>query len=263
MNLEPSFFKNQFNFSGKVAIITGGSSGIGFETARILLAGGARVLLTGRDGIKGEKAVRELEKQPGPKVNFLKADVSKPDQCEKIVCSTIKLYGKIDIVINNAGVFKANPIENVTEKEFDWIVDTNLKGAFFICKYAVPFLKRNRAGAVINVSSDAGLQGNKLSSAYCASKGGLTLFTKALALDLASFGIRVNCVCPGDISTPMLDKDLETRSDPKQYLNALTESYPVGRLGDPEEVAWVICFLASGASDFVTGAAWSVDGGIT
>lgn len=255
-------FKHQFDFSGKVAIVTGGSSGIGYETARMLLDGGAKVLLTGRDGIKGEKAVRQL-KEPSLKLSFLKADVSKPVQCKKVICSAVEQYGTIDIVVNNAGVFKANPIESVTEKEFDWIVDTNLKGAFFICKYAVPFLKKNKAGAVINVSSDAGLQGNKLSSAYCASKGGLTIFSKALALDLASFGIRVNCVCPGDIATPMLDKDLETRSDPEKYLEILRGSYPVGRLGRPEEVASVICFLASGASDFVTGATWSVDGGIT
>jgi NAD(P)-dependent dehydrogenase (short-subunit alcohol dehydrogenase family) len=253
---------NQFKFSEKVAVVTGGSSGIGYETARMLLAGGARVVLTGRDGVKGEKAAKRLSK-PGRKPYFFKADVSKPAQCKKVICAAVKEYGKIDIVINNAGVFKANPIENVTEKEFDWILDTNLKGAFFICKYAVPFLKKNKAGAIINVSSDAGLQGNKLSSVYCASKGGLTIFSKALALDLASHGIRVNCVCPGDIATPMLDRDLEKRSDPEKYLETLTGSYPVGRLGRPEEVASVICFLASGASDFVTGAAWSVDGGIT
>ncbi len=255
-------FKHQFEFSGKVAIVTGGSSGIGYETARMLLAGGAKVLFTGRDESKGEKAIRQLE-EPGQTINFFKADVSKPIQCKKVICSAVKQYGKIDIVINNAGVFKANPIEKVTVKEFDCMINTNLKGPFFICKYAVPFLKKNKAGAIINVSSDAGLQGNKLSTAYCASKGGLTIFSKALALDLASHGIRVNCVCPGDIATPMLDKDLETRSDPEKYLETLTGSYPVGRLGRPEEVASVICFLASGASDFVTGAAWSVDGGIT
>jgi NAD(P)-dependent dehydrogenase (short-subunit alcohol dehydrogenase family) len=206
MTLESGTVKLPFDFSGKVAIVTGGSSGIGFETARMLLAGGARVLMSSRDEIKGGLAVRELEKETSQKVHFVKADVSKPDQCEKIINSAVQRYGTIDIVINNAGVFRANSIENVTEEEFDWIVDTNLKGAFFICKYAVPFLKKNRAGAVINVSSDAGLHGNKLSSAYCASKGGLTLFTKALALDLAFYGIRVNCVCPGDILTPMLDK---------------------------------------------------------
>ncbi len=255
-------FKYQFDFSGKVAVITGGSSGIGYETARMLLAGGAKVLLTGRDETKGEKAVRQLE-ESGQKIVFCKADVSKPAQCKKVICSAVKQYGKINIVINNAGVFKANPIEKVTEKEFDFMINTNLKGPFFVCKYAVPFLKKNKAGAIINVSSDAGLQGNRLSSVYCASKGGLTIFSKALALDLASYGIRVNCVCPGDIATPMLDKDLETRSDPDKYLETLTGSYPVGRLGRPEEVASVICFLASGASDFVTGAAWSVDGGIT
>lgn len=254
--------KHLGDLSDKVAVITGGSSGIGYETARMLLAQGAKVAFTGRDGTKGEKAVQQLA-QPDREISFFKADVSKPAQCKRVICSAVKQYGKIDIVINNAGVFKANPIENVTEKEFDWILDTNLKGAFFICKYAVPFLKKNRTGAIINVSSDAGLQGNKLSSVYCASKGGLTIFSKALALDLASHGIRVNCVCPGDIATPMLDKDLETRCDPERYLKTLTESYPVERLGRPEEVASVICFLASGACEFVTGAAWSVDGGIT
>jgi len=262
MTSDANLFGCQFDFSKKVAIVTGGSSGIGYETARMLLAGGAKVLLTGRDEIKGEKAVRQLG-EPGQKLNFLKADVSKTAQCKKIISSAIGQYGKIDIVVNNAGVFNANPIENVTEKEFDRIINTNLKGPFFVCKYAVPFLKENKGGSIINVSSDAGLQGNRLSSVYCASKGGLTIFSKALALDLASYGIRVNCVCPGDIATPMLDKDLKTRSDPEKYLETLTGSYPVGRLGRPEEVASVICFLASGISDFVTGASWSVDGGIT
>lgn len=255
-------FNQPFDFSDKVAVITGGSSGIGYETARALLSGGAKVVMTGRDEVKGKEAVRQIG-EPGKNASFLKADVSKVNQCQSIVFAAVEKYGKIDIVINNAGVFKANAIENVTEDEFDWIVDTNLKGAYFICKYAVPFLKKNNGGAIINVSSDAGLQGNKLSTAYCASKGGLTIFSKALALDLAPYGIRVNCVCPGDIVTPMLEKDLQTRTDPEKYLKALTGAYPVGRLGRPEEVASVICFLASGLSGFVTGSAWSVDGGIT
>lgn len=254
--------KCQFDFSGQVAVITGGSSGIGFETARMLVAGGAKVLLIGRNEVKGEDAIRQLG-EPGQKARFFKADVSKPAQCKKAVTAAIEQYGKLDIVINSAGVFNSNPIENVTEKEFDWLMDINLKGPFFVCKYAVPLLKKNKGGTIINISSDAGLQGNRLSSVYCASKGGLTIFSKALALDLASHGIRVNCVCPGDIATPMLDKDLETRRDSKKYLETLTASYPVGRLGRPEEVASIICFLASGMSEFVTGAAWTVDGGIT
>jgi len=261
MASEAVLLKCPFDFSGKVAIITGGSSGIGYETARMILAGGAKVLLIGRNEVKGEDTIRQLGGCQNAR--FFKADISKPVQCKKAINSAVEQFGTIDIVVNNAGVFKANPIEDVTEKEFDWIVDTNLKGAFFICKYAVPFLKKSKSGAIINISSDAGVQGNKLSSAYCASKGGLTIFSKALALDLASNGIRVNCVCPGDITTPMLDKELKARSDPEKYLEALTGSYPVGRLGRPEEVASVICFLASGISDFVTGATWSVDGGIT
>ncbi len=254
--------KQNFDFSDKVALITGGTSGIGFETARQLLFAGAKVVLTGRNKIKGDTAIQRLEQFAG-NVSFLRADVSDVTQCKTVIQKTVERFDTINIVINCAGVFLATPIEEVTEKEYDWIVDTNLKGTFFICKYCVPILRKNNGGVIINISSDAGLQGNKLSTAYCASKGGVTIFSKALAVDLAREGIRVNCVCPGDIATSMLDEDLKTRARPEKYLAELTQSYPVGRLGQPEEVACVICFLASDASSFVTGAAWSVDGGIT
>ena len=138
-----------------------------------------------------------------------------------------------------------------------------VKGTYFICKYAVQKFRAQGHGSIVNVSSDAGLQGNKKLSLYCASKGAITIMSKALAVDLAPHNIRVNCVCPGDIYTPMLDADLQRESDPDAYLQGLIGPYPVGRLGRAEEVARVIVFLASEASPFTTGAAWSVDGGIT
>ena len=148
------------------------------------------------------------------------------------------------------------------EADYDQLIDTNLKGTFFMCQTAIPELRKT-SGNIVNVSSDSGVQGNPLETLYCASKGAVTIFTKALAVDLAKENIRVNCVCPGDIDTPMLDQDLAQSDNPEQYLKTLTSRYPIGRIGKPEEVASVICFLASDASPFTTGAAWSVDGGIT
>lgn len=243
-------------------MITGGTTGIGLATARMLLLSGADVLIAGRSEKKGAAALNELN-TVGGNSRFFRADISDTRQCSRIVDRAMEEFGKINILINCAGVFKAGAIEDVTEEEFDRIMDTNLKGTFFMCKYAISHLRQEKDSAIVNVSSDAGVQGNALSSAYCASKGGVTVFSKALALDLAPEGVRVNCVCPGDIETPMLDQDLKTRDDPDQYLSDLTQSYPVGRLGRPGEVASVICFLASESASFVTGAAWSVDGGIT
>ena len=131
-----------------------------------------------------------------------------------------------------------------------------------MAKAAVPALKSSR-GAIVNVSSDAGINGNVNCTAYCAAKGAVTLFTKALALEMAPYGVRVNCVCPGDIATPMLERQLAATNDPLRYRQEMESVYPMGRIGTPEEVAGVILFLASDAASFVTGAAWSVDGGLT
>ncbi|MBU2515826.1 SDR family oxidoreductase [bacterium] len=251
----------ELKFTDQVVLITGGSSGIGLAVAQLMLEGGAKVLIVGKNAEKGKAALDTLGRDK-EYLEFFQADLSKVEDCRSSVNKVVELFGKLDVVINSAGIYKTNPIENVEEAEFDRIIDTNLKGTFFVCKYAIPVLRKSK-GTIVNVSSDSGLKGNPLETVYCASKGAVTIFTKALAVDLASENIRVNCVCPGDIKTPMLDREMAQSDNPEKYLQEISKLYPVGRIGYPEEVASVICFLASNASPFTTGAAWSVDGGIT
>ena len=152
--------------------------------------------------------------------------------------------------------------EELTEEEFEDVMDTNVKGVFFTTQAALAPLKASR-GNIVNISSDAGIHGNFLCTAYCASKGAVTLFTKSLALELAPFGVRVNCVCPGDVATPMTEAQLQDAPDREEALRQMSGVYPLGRIARAEEVADIIFFLASDAASFVTGAAWSVDGGLT
>lgn len=253
------------DFTDKVILVTGGSSGIGLACVELFLTAGAKVMMSGTNTEKAHTVINDLGydlKDEKRRLRFHKTDVAKVNECQQLVEQTISHYGRLDSVVNSAGVFKFDPIDNVSEADYDWIMDVNVKGTFFMCKYAMPELRKTQ-GNIVNVSSDAGIQGNALSSAYCASKGAITIFTKALAVDVAPEKVRVNCVCPGDILTPMLDKDLARVKNPDQYLKELTDPYPVGRLGKPDEVASVIVFLASDASLFTTGAAWSVDGGIS
>lgn len=249
------------SMSGKAVLITGGTSGIGLATARLFLEQGAGVAIVGRDREKGEKAVKELSSYG--KACYIEADVAKVTDCQKAVAQTCKTMGRLDIVVNCAGAYQEKAIEEVTEADYAAIMDVNVKGTYFIAKFAVPELKKGKGGAIVNVSSDAGLQGNWLCTAYCAAKGAVNTFTKALALELAPYGIRVNAVCPGDIHTPLLDKQLAQVADRERTLRDMAGIYPLGRLGTPAEVAQVILFLASPQAAFVTGALWSVDGGLT
>lgn len=246
---------------GKVALITGGTEGIGFATARLFLQEGAKVVISGRSAEKGAKALTELSSL-GEAV-FVRADVSSADDASSMVGSTVKRLGRIDIVFNNAGVFVERTVEQTTEEEWDRLIDTNLKGTFLVCKYAIPHMRAQGGGVIINNSSDAGLVGNRVSAAYCASKGGVTLLTKAMALDHAKDNIRVNCVNPGVVDTPMVAKEARLSGHPEEYMLQMDKDHPMGRVGRPEEVAKAVLFLASDDSSFVTGAALSVDGGIT
>lgn len=247
----------------KLAIITGGTSGIGLETAKLFLKNNINVVLVGRNKDKYVKARKELKSMISKdhSCDFICADVGKVADCKRIITDVIDKYKQIDILVNNAGIYHENAIENVEESEFDRIININLKGAYFLCKYAVPYLKQQTDAAIVNVSSDAGINGNFFCSAYCASKGGLTVFTKALALELAPYGVRANCVCPGDIDTPLTREQFADNVE--EGIKEAASLYPMGRIGKPEEVANVIYFLASKQASFVTGAVWSVDGGIT
>jgi len=234
---------------------------MGFATAELFLREGAKVVITGRSKDKGDHAQAKLRKF-GP-VLFVRGDVSKEPDAKRMVASTVKMFGRVDILFNNAGVYLEKLAEDTTEEEFDRVLDTNLKGTFLVTKHAIPYMRRQRSGVIINNSSDAGLIGNRICPAYCASKGGVTVMTKAMALDYARHNIRVNCVNPAIIDTPMLDREVVRARNRKKYLKKCSEEQPIGRIGRPEEVARAVLFLASEESSFVTGAALSVDGGTT
>jgi NAD(P)-dependent dehydrogenase (short-subunit alcohol dehydrogenase family) len=246
----------------KVALITGGTSGIGEATAILFAKEGAGVALTGRSEERGQ-AVRQRILQDGGKAIFIPTDVRKADDCRRAVEETVKAFGKLDILFNNAGVFYAHTTLDCSEEEWDLQLDINLKGTFLMSKFALPHMIRQGAGVIINNSSGWGMVGGDSAVAYCASKGGVVLLTKAMAIDHGRQGIRVNCVCPGDVDTPMLPEDARLRGMKWQDYLAGCNNRPMGRIGTPEEIAKAVLFLASDDSSFMTGAALVVDGGGT
>ena len=250
------------DFNGKTVLITGGTSGIGLAAAKLFLSAGAAIAIAGRDPAKGRLAIASLPASHRPPL-FVAGDVTRVTECGRVVRETIEWFdGQLDVLVNSAGDYLEKPIAETSEAEFDRIMAVNVKGTYFMSQAALPALKRSK-GSIVNVSSDAGITGNINCSAYCAAKGAVTLFTKALALEMAPHGVRVNCVCPGDIDTPMLERQLAGNANPAEVRREMESIYPLGRLGTADEVANVILFLAADAASFVTGAAWSVDGGLT
>src|SRR5438552_4730251 len=194
-------------FEKHVVLITGGSSGIGFATARAFLDEGARVAVTGRNAARLGRAVRRLGSRG--RILGLRGDVSKAADARRFIVRTEKTFGPLDVLINNAGIYVEKSTADLTEREWDSVLDINLKGAFLCTKYALPGMIRRKRGNIVNVASDSGLVATPLSSAYCASKGGMVLFTRVLAVDHAKDGIRANAICPGNVETPMLERDAQ------------------------------------------------------
>jgi len=245
---------------GKVALITGASSGIGRATALLFAKEGAKVVVNFSHSKDDAEYVVSLIKQAGGEAFAIKTDVSKEGEVKKMIDEVVKKYKKIDILYNNAGVELQKPISIMTEDDWNHVLDINLKGMFLCSKYAIPHMLEG--SAIINTASALGLVGSANLSAYCASKGGVILLTKALALELAP-KIRVNCICPGAIDTPMIRRFIDAAPDPKAVEKQLTSQHPLGRLGKPEEIAKAALYLASGDSSFVTGHSLVVDGGFT
>ena len=246
----------------QVALISGGSSGIGFSTAEQLLEQGWSVIINGRDEKRGQEAVLRL-RRISAKVRFLRGDVSKVAECERIVEEAVRWYGPMNALVTAAGYYEERLLDDVTESFFDEMMGVNLKGTVFLCQAAAPYLRRTH-GSIVTVSSDAGLQGNISCSIYGATKGAVISFTKSLSLELAIHKVRVNCVCPGDVDTPLMARQLERHSmNEGDMLREMAAHYPLGRIAKPEEVGNVIAFLLSDKASFVTGAAWTVDGGLT
>jgi len=246
----------------RVALITGGTSGIGEATALLFAAEGAKVAITGRNEQRGAAVVSRIKERGGDAV-FQRADVSRIDDCRRAVAETVRAFGRLDILFNNAGVYYPQTALECSEREWDEQIDVNLKGTFLMSKCALPTLIAQRSGVIVNNSSGWGIVGGDHAVAYCASKGGVVLMTKEMAIDHGAQGIRVNCICPGDVETPMLPVDARMRGLKwEDYLAGCT-TRPLGRVGTVEEIAKAVLFLASDDSSFMTGAALVVDGGGT
>lgn len=249
-------------FEKRVVLITGGSSGIGFATARAFLEEGAKVAVTGRNARRLDRATRQLRLHG--RVLGIRGDVSKAADARRFIVRTERMLGPLDVLVNNAGIYLERSTQDLTEREWDSVLDINLKGTFLCTKYALPGMIRRRRGNIINVASDSGLVATPQSSAYCASKGGMVLFTRVLAVDHAKDGIRANAICPGNVETPMLDRDARASGlSHKEYSRRLVASIPQRRAAQPKEIANAILFLAGDEVPFMTGAALSVDGGWT
>ncbi len=246
----------------KVALITGGTSGIGEATAVLFAAEGASVAITGRNDARGLAAVERIQRNGGEAI-FVRADVSVAGDCRHAVDETVRAYGRLDLLFNNAGVFYPQTALECSEREWDEQIDVNLKGTFLMSKFALPGMIAQGRGVIINNSSGWGIVGGDHAVAYCASKGGVVLMTKAMAIDHGAQGIRVNCICPGDVETPMLPADAKMRGLKWADYLAGCANRPLGRVGTVEEIAKAVLFLASDDSSFMTGAALVVDGGGT
>ncbi len=254
---------SQRRFVGKGVIVTGGASGIGKATAERFLREGARVAIVDVSPKNGEKAMAELRGK-GYRPVLLIGDVTSSSDVKKMVKRAKQALGSIDILFNNAGILVEGTIEDVSEKDWDRIMAVNVKGPFLMSKEVIPYMLRQKKGVIVNNASCSGLVGDRNAIAYNTSKGAVVLMTKCLALDYAKKNIRVNCVCPGEIDTPMFRQEAKARNMPvEEYRKELCEYHPIGRLGVPEEVASAVAFLASDEAGFIVGAAFSVDGGYT
>lgn len=250
-------------FVGKGVIVTGGASGIGKATAERFLSEGANVAIIDSSPKNGERAIKELRAK-GYKPLLLIGDVTKSADVKKMVRRAKDALGTIDVLFNNAGILVEGTVEEVSEEDWDRIMAVNVKGAFLMAKEVVPIMLRQKKGVIVNNASCSGLVGDRNAIAYNTSKGAVVLMTKCLALDYAKKNIRVNCVCPGEIDTPMFRQEARARKLPvEEYRKELCEYHPIGRLGEPEEVANAVAFLASEEAGFIIGAAFSVDGGYT
>jgi len=246
----------------KVALITGGTSGIGEATALLFAKEGAKIAITGRHEKRGHGVTAQILEAGGQAI-FLRTDVRKADECRRAVEETVASFKRVDVLFNNAGVFYPHTALDCTEEEWDLQIDINLKGTFLMSKFVLPRMIEQRSGVIINNSSGWGMVGGDAAVAYCASKGGVVLLTKAMAIDHGGRGIRVNCICPGDVDTPMLPEDARMRGQKWDDYLAGCSNRPLRRIGTPEEIAKAALFLASDDSSFMTGAALVVDGGGT
>jgi 3-oxoacyl-[acyl-carrier protein] reductase len=245
------------NFDGKVVLISGGSQGIGAGIVAYFYKNGAKVYFTGRDEEKLKSVLDSLNSEAGSGyAKYLVGDVKDSQKISEIVEFVNKDAGRIDVLINNAGVTKDNIVLRMKDEEWDTVMDTNLKGPFYFTKYTLKYMIRQKSGRIINISSVVGSMGNPGQANYCASKAGIEGFTRSIAREVASRGITVNAVAPGYIVTPMT----EVLGD--DVKKSLTSMIPLGRLGTPGDIACAVAFLSSDDASYITGQVIHVNGGM-
>jgi NAD(P)-dependent dehydrogenase (short-subunit alcohol dehydrogenase family) len=250
-------------FQGKTAIVTGGAQGIGRATALRLAREGAAVLIADRDAPAAHALAAGIASWGGNAYAVV-ADVADEADAARIAAEAVSRYGGVDVLINNAGIQSPGSVESTPLEAWNAILAVNLTGAYLVSRFVLPELRRRGGGAIVNVASLHGLLTEPGWAAYAASKGGVIALTRSMALDYAAEGIRVNCVCPGAVDTSLLRATaaLENRQHPETVLKQWAAEQPIGRLGTPEEIAELITFLAGPRASFITGSAYTIDGGL-
>jgi NAD(P)-dependent dehydrogenase (short-subunit alcohol dehydrogenase family) len=248
------------SLAGKVAIVTGAGSGLGRASALLLAEMGAWIAVLDIDDAKGSSTAAEIQDQNGHAL-ALNCDVRSASDCRRAVEATIQKWGKIDILCNCAGIAIRKDIVELTEEEWDLALGVTLKGIYLLSREVVPHMIGNGGGSIINIGSGWSLKGGPKAASYCAAKGGAVNLTRAMAIDHGPHNIRVNCICPGDIDTPMLRSECAQLGEDVQSFMKEAANRPLARVGTPEDVANAVLFLASPMSTWITGTAFVVDGG--
>jgi NAD(P)-dependent dehydrogenase (short-subunit alcohol dehydrogenase family) len=244
----------------RVALVTGAASGIGRATALLLAQEGASVVVADLDEVGGQAAVHHITEHGG-QARFARCDVSQAVDCRKAVEGTAASFGGLDVLVNCAGVIRRATVVGTTEEEWDHAMAVNVKSVFLLCKVAVPVMEAAGGGAIVNVASGWGLVGGRNAVSYCASKAAVVNMTRAMALDHGEQGIRINCICPGDTDTPMLQEEARQLGESDEQFLTGAADRPLKRVGRPEDIAQAVLYLAGDSAAFVTGATLVVDGG--
>lgn len=245
-------------FAGKVALVTGGASGIGLASVRRLVAEGARVAVCDINAEAGAALARGL---PAGAVKFTACDVTDDDAVKRFVAGAVAAFDRLDVVFNNAGMLVSAPLTEIAPETWDWAYAVNVKGAFLVCRHAIPALRAAGGGAIINMASLAGLRGMAGLTLYASTKAALIGLSKTLALELAPDRIRVNALCPGWIDTPFNQPVVDALGGPEAVARAVAAGIPLGRMGTADEVAAMVAYLGSDEAAFVTGQHMSINGG--